>query len=198
MANYTALERPSEITKEPLDVYLKITLRSIIDLVCSKTRIIASLLIGKVFGVLQAHLPLVLDGGTVLLSVPLLICTGFVYCHWTGRWAVLDNTHSKDSGVFCWELWYSHYHGPYFNLQSTCIITFISVFPALMNFDQIDCIQNNDCSVILNSVFFCVLCIFQLFSCCRSDRDQTLLIILQLYDFFVNSAGLLWTKNIWN
>ena len=81
MANYTALERPSEITKEPLDVYLKITLRSIIDLVCSKTRIIASRPIGKVFGVLQAHLPLVLDAGTVLLSVPLLICTGFVYCH---------------------------------------------------------------------------------------------------------------------
>ena len=65
MANYTALERPSEITKEPLDVYLKITLRSIIDLVCSKTRIIASRPIGKVFGVLQAHLPLVLDVGTV-------------------------------------------------------------------------------------------------------------------------------------
>ena len=100
MANYTALERPSEITKEPLDVYLKITLRSIIDLVCSKTRIIASRPIGKVFGVLPAHLPLVLDAGTVLVSVPPFMCTGFVYCRCTGRWAVLDNTYGKDSGVF--------------------------------------------------------------------------------------------------
>ena len=38
--------------------------------------------------------------GTVFVSVLLLICAGFVYCHCTGRWAVLDNTHSKDRGAF--------------------------------------------------------------------------------------------------
>ena len=54
----------------------------------------------EVFEVLPAHLPLVLDAGTVLVSVPPLICAGFVYCDCTGRWAVLDNTHSKDSGAF--------------------------------------------------------------------------------------------------
>ena len=32
----------------------------------------------KVAGVLPAHLPLVLDAGTVLVSVPLLSCAGFV------------------------------------------------------------------------------------------------------------------------
>ena len=37
-------------------------------------------------GVLPAHWPLILDAGTVLVSVPLLICAGFVYCHCTGRW----------------------------------------------------------------------------------------------------------------
>ena len=82
---------------------------------------------------------------------------------------MLDNTHGKDSGVFCGELLYSHYHGPYFNLQSTCIITFIAVFPALKNFDQIDFVQNNDCSVILKSVLFGFCALFQLFSCCQSD-----------------------------
>ena len=51
-------------------------------------------------GVLPAHLPLVLDAGSVLLSVPPLICAGFVYCHCTGMWAVLDNTHGKDCGPF--------------------------------------------------------------------------------------------------
>ena len=54
----------------------------------------------KVLGVLPAHLPLVLDAGTVLVSVPPLSCAGFVCCHCTGRWAVLDNTHGKDSGAF--------------------------------------------------------------------------------------------------
>ena len=53
----------------------------------------------KVLGVLPAHLPLVLDAG-ILVSVPPLSCAGFVCCHCTGRWAVLDNTHGKDSGAF--------------------------------------------------------------------------------------------------
>ena len=55
----------------------------------------------KVFGVLSEHLPLILDAGTVLVSVPPLSCTGFVCCQCTGRWAVLDNTRSKSSGAFC-------------------------------------------------------------------------------------------------
>ena len=54
----------------------------------------------KMLGVLPAHLPLVLDAGTVLVSVPPVSCAGFVCCHCTGRWAVLDNTHGKDSGAF--------------------------------------------------------------------------------------------------
>ena len=62
---------------------------------------------------LPARWPLVLDAGTVLLSITPFICAGFVYCHCTGRWAVLDNTYGKDSGVFHWELMYSQYHGPY-------------------------------------------------------------------------------------
>ena len=76
----------------------------------------------KVFGVLPAHLPLVFDAGTVFVFVPRLICADFVYCHCTGRWAVLDNTHGKDSGSFRWGLLYSHYHGPYFYLTEvyTC------------------------------------------------------------------------------
>ena len=37
----------------------------------------------KVFGVLPAHWPLILDEGTVLESVPPLICAGFAYCHCT-------------------------------------------------------------------------------------------------------------------
>ena len=49
---------------------------------------------------LNGHLPLVLDAGTVLESVPPLSCAGFVCCHCTGRLAVLDNTHGKDSGAF--------------------------------------------------------------------------------------------------
>ena len=55
----------------------------------------------SVLGVLPAHFPLVLDAGTDLESVPALICAGFVYCHYTGRWVVLDNTHGKDSGALC-------------------------------------------------------------------------------------------------
>ena len=51
-------------------------------------------------GVLPAHLPLVFVAGTVLVSVPSLICAGFVYSHCTGRWAVLDNTHGKIIGAF--------------------------------------------------------------------------------------------------
>ena len=54
----------------------------------------------KVFGVLSEHLPLILDAGTVLVSVPPLSCTGFVCCQCTGRWAVLDNILGKDSGAF--------------------------------------------------------------------------------------------------
>ena len=50
-------------------------------------------------GVLPAHLPLVLDVG-ILVSVPPLSCAGFVCCHCTGRWAVLDDTLGKDSGAF--------------------------------------------------------------------------------------------------
>ena len=57
---------------------------------------------------------LVLDAGTVLISIPLLTCAGFVYCHCAGRWAVLDNTNGKDRDAFRWGLLYSHYHGPYF------------------------------------------------------------------------------------
>ena len=54
----------------------------------------------KVLGVMPGHLPLVLDVGTVLVSAPPLSCVGFVCCHCTGRWAVLDITHGKDSGAF--------------------------------------------------------------------------------------------------
>ena len=53
----------------------------------------------KVLGVLPAHWPSVLGADTVLVSVPPLICVGFVYCHCTGRWAVSDNLHGKDSGA---------------------------------------------------------------------------------------------------
>ena len=53
----------------------------------------------KVFGVLPAHCHLLLDAGTVFESVPLLI--DIVNCHGTQRWAVLDNTHCKESGAFC-------------------------------------------------------------------------------------------------
>ena len=49
----------------------------------------------KVFAVL------ILDAVTVLVSTPLLICVGFVYCHHTGSWTVWDNTHGTDSGAFC-------------------------------------------------------------------------------------------------
>ena len=54
----------------------------------------------NVLGVFKAHLPFILDAGTVLLSVPSLISAGFVYCHCTGRWAVLDNAHCKDIGAY--------------------------------------------------------------------------------------------------
>ena len=54
----------------------------------------------KVLCELPAHLPLVLDAGTALGSVPPSGCAGFVYCHCTGRWAVLDNTHGKHSWAF--------------------------------------------------------------------------------------------------
>ena len=53
----------------------------------------------KVLGVLPVHLPLVLDAG-ILVSVLQLSFAGFVCCHCTGRWAVLDNTHGKNSGAF--------------------------------------------------------------------------------------------------
>ena len=49
----------------------------------------------KVFGVLPAHLPLVLDAGTVFVFVQPFLCAYFVHCHCTGRWAVLDDTHGK-------------------------------------------------------------------------------------------------------
>ena len=54
----------------------------------------------KVLGVLPAHLSSVLDAGTVWESVPLSSFAGFVCCHCTGRWAVLDNTHGKERGAF--------------------------------------------------------------------------------------------------
>ena len=41
-----------------------------------------------------------LPPGTVFISILLLICVGFVYCHCTGRRAVLDNTHGKESSAF--------------------------------------------------------------------------------------------------
>ena len=66
----------------------------------------------EVLGVLPAHLPLVLDAG-ILVSVPPASCGDFVCCHCTWRWAVLDNTHGKDSGAFRCGLLSSHYHGPY-------------------------------------------------------------------------------------
>ena len=47
----------------------------------------------EVFCILPAHWPLILDAGIILVSVHPLICSGFVYCHWTGRWEVLENTH---------------------------------------------------------------------------------------------------------
>ena len=61
---------------------------------------LATMAMIKVSGVLPAHLPLVFDAGTVLVSVPPLSCAGFVCCHCTRRRAVLDNTHGKDSGAF--------------------------------------------------------------------------------------------------
>ena len=55
----------------------------------------------KVFAVLPAYFPMILDAGAVLESLPLLICTDFVYCHCTERWVVFNNnTHGKDSGAF--------------------------------------------------------------------------------------------------
>ena len=56
--------------------------------------------ISRVVLLAKITLALVLEAGTDLVSVPLLICAGFVYCHCTGRWAVLDNTHCNDSGAF--------------------------------------------------------------------------------------------------
>ena len=53
----------------------------------------------KVWGVLPAHLPLVLDAG-ILVSVLPLSWAGFVCFHCTGRWAELDNKHDKDSGAY--------------------------------------------------------------------------------------------------
>ena len=47
----------------------------------------------KVLGVLPAHLPLILDAGTVL------VCAGYVYCHCTVKWVVFRNTQGKDSGA---------------------------------------------------------------------------------------------------
>ena len=46
---------------------------------------------------MPVHLLLVLDAGNVFESVSPLSCAGFVYCHCTGRRAVFDNTHGKDS-----------------------------------------------------------------------------------------------------
>lgn len=39
----------------------------------------------KAFGVLPAHLALILDRGTVLVSVPLMICASLMNCPCTGR-----------------------------------------------------------------------------------------------------------------
>ena len=48
---------------------------------------------------LQAKQLVDMESGINHLSqVP--ITSGFVYCHCTGRQAVLDNTHGKDSGAF--------------------------------------------------------------------------------------------------
>ena len=54
----------------------------------------------KVFDVLPAQLPLILDAGTVVESVPQLICAGFVYCHCARGGGVFDNTYGKDSSEF--------------------------------------------------------------------------------------------------
>ena len=82
----------------------------------------------------------------VLESVPLLICAGFVYCHCTGRWAVFDNTHSKDSGAFRWGLSYSHYHGPYLPIKQKVLYYFeyysgtmsVPVYPPRILYRMID------------------------------------------------------------
>ena len=60
--------------------------------------------------------PLILDVGTVLESGSPLICASFVCFHLTGTggWAVLDNTHGKDSDASRYGLSYSHYYDPYF------------------------------------------------------------------------------------
>ena len=52
--------------------------------------------------------------GYCLLAIPPLKCAGFVNCHCTGRWVVLDNTQGEDSGTFHWGLLCSHNHGLYF------------------------------------------------------------------------------------
>ena len=52
----------------------------------------------KVFGVLEA---LTSDLGCWhCFGIRSLVCAGFVCCHCTGRWTVLDNTHSIDSDAF--------------------------------------------------------------------------------------------------
>ena len=78
--------------------------RDIIDIILDRKlsdwRLLLSLLAKiKVLGVLPSHLPLVFDAG-ILVTVPPFSCAGFVCCHCTRRWAVLENTHGKDSGAF--------------------------------------------------------------------------------------------------
>ena len=52
---------------------------------------------------------------TLLLNrVLLMIGLFFVYGHFTRRWAVLDNTHGKDSDAFHSGPFFIYYHGPSF------------------------------------------------------------------------------------
>ena len=55
---------------------------------------------------------MILDLVTVLESLPLLICAGFVYDHCSRSWAELDNTHGKD--LMCAGFVYDHYTGRYY------------------------------------------------------------------------------------
>ena len=58
---------------------------------------------------LPEHCASVMNQGPVLVFPPIMICADFVRFHCTGRWAVIDNIHGKDSGA-CILLRATHYH----------------------------------------------------------------------------------------